>query len=91
MVAQKRRGCRHDFTKDPIVTQIIDGWGACRQGTTLGAIIGIGHVGGRVAVLRVEQHLAPWARVERFHHEEETSYTRSYQLEEEILKGKDNA
>ncbi|NLQ18839.1 aminoacyl-histidine dipeptidase [Marinomonas sp. M1K-6] len=85
MVAQKNVGIDHDFTKDPIVTQVIDGW-VHATGTTLGADNGIG-VAAAMAVLE-STDLAHGPIEALFTIEEETSLRGALQLEEGILKGK---
>jgi len=85
MVAQKNADIDHDFTKDPIVTQIIDGW-VHATGTTLGADNGIG-VAAAMAVLESTE-LAHGPIEALFTIEEETSLRGALQLEEGILKGK---
>tara|TARA_R110001632_G_scaffold41641_2_gene104922 strand:+ start:110074 stop:111546 length:1473 start_codon:yes stop_codon:yes gene_type:complete len=85
MVAQKDADVVHDFTKDPIVTQIIDGW-VHATGTTLGADNGIG-VAAALAVLE-STDLAHGPIEALFTIEEETSLRGALQLEEGILKGK---
>ena len=85
MVAQKEANIEHDFTKDPIVTQVIDGW-VHATGTTLGADNGIG-VAAAMAVLESTDLLhGPIEAL--FTIEEETSLRGALQLEEGILKGK---
>ena len=85
MVAQKNAETQHDFEKDPIQTQIIDGW-VHATGTTLGADNGIG-VAAALAVL--ESTNIPHGPIEAlFTIEEETSLRGAAQLEEGILKGK---
>ncbi|AEF54664.1 aminoacyl-histidine dipeptidase [Marinomonas posidonica] len=85
MVAQKEAGLEHDFTKDPIQTQIIDGW-VSAKGTTLGADNGIG-VAAALAVLE-STDMAHGPIEALFTIEEETSLRGALQLEEGILKGK---
>ena len=85
MVAQKDADVDHDFTKDPIVTQVIDGW-VHATGTTLGADNGIG-VAAAMAVLE-STDLAHGPIEALFTIEEETSLRGALQLEEGILKGK---
>ncbi|WP_417536987.1 aminoacyl-histidine dipeptidase [Marinomonas sp.] len=85
MVAQKNADIDHDFTKDPIVTQIIDGW-VHATGTTLGADNGIG-VAAAMAILE-STDLAHGPIEALFTIEEETSLRGALQLEEGILKGK---
>ncbi|MCZ2723437.1 aminoacyl-histidine dipeptidase [Marinomonas sp. 15G1-11] len=85
MVAQKNAETQHDFEKDPIQTQIIDGW-VHATGTTLGADNGIG-VAAALAVL--ESTNIPHGPIEAlFTIEEETSLRGAMELEEGILKGK---
>ncbi len=85
MVAQKSADIEHDFTKDPIVTQVIDGW-VYATGTTLGADNGIG-VAAAMAVLEATD-LVHGPIEALFTIEEETSLRGALQLEEGILKGK---
>lgn len=85
MVAQKNADIDHDFTKDPIVTQVIDGW-VHATGTTLGADNGIG-VAAAMAVLEATD-LVHGPIEALFTIEEETSLRGALQLEEGILKGK---
>jgi len=85
MVAQKNADVDHDFTKDPIVTQVIDGW-VHATGTTLGADNGIG-VAAAMAVLE-STDLAHGPIEALFTIEEETSLRGALQLEEGILQGK---
>lgn len=85
MVAQKNADIDHDFTRDPIVTQVIDGW-VQATGTTLGADNGIG-VAAAMAVLESTE-LAHGPIEALFTIEEETSLRGALQLEEGILKGK---
>ncbi|MBR7888012.1 aminoacyl-histidine dipeptidase [Marinomonas sp. A79] len=85
MVAQKNADSDHDFTKDPIVTQIIDGW-VHATGTTLGADNGIG-VAAALAVLE-STDLAHGPIEALFTIEEETSLKGALQLEEDLLRGK---
>ncbi|MCB5160526.1 aminoacyl-histidine dipeptidase [Marinomonas algarum] len=85
MVAQKNADIEHDFTKDPIVTQVIDGW-VHATGTTLGADNGIG-VAAALAVLE-STDLAHGPIEALFTIEEETSLKGALQLEEGILQGK---
>ncbi len=85
MVAQKEADLEHDFTKDPIQTQIIDGW-VSAKGTTLGADNGIG-VAAALAVLEsTDLEHGPIEAL--FTIEEETSLRGALQLEEGILQGK---
>ncbi len=85
IVAQKDADVVHDFTKDPIVTRIIDGW-VHATGTTLGADNGIG-VAAAMAVLE-STDLAHGPIEALFTIEEETSLRGALQLEEGILEGK---
>lgn len=85
IVAQKSADIEHDFTKDPIITQIIDGW-VHATGTTLGADNGIG-VAAAMAVLE-STDIAHGPIEALFTIEEETSLRGALQLEEGILKGK---
>ncbi|MBU2236869.1 MAG: beta-Ala-His dipeptidase, partial [Gammaproteobacteria bacterium] len=85
MVAQKNADIDHDFTRDPIITQVIDGW-VQATGTTLGADNGIG-VAAAMAVLE-STDLAHGPIEALFTIEEETSLRGALQLEEGILKGK---
>jgi dipeptidase D len=85
IVAQKEAEVDHDFTKDPIVTRVIEGW-VHATGTTLGADNGIG-VAAAMAVL--ESTDLPHGPIEAlFTIEEESSLRGALQLEEGILKGK---
>lgn len=85
IVAQKNADVDHDFTKDPIITQVIDGW-VHATGTTLGADNGIG-VAAAMAVLG-STDLAHGPIEALFTIEEETSLRGALQLEEGILQGK---
>ncbi|BFM48369.1 aminoacyl-histidine dipeptidase [Marinomonas sp. THO17] len=85
MVAQKEAGLEHDFTKDPIQTQIVDGW-VSAKGTTLGADNGIG-VAAALAVLESNE-IAHGPIEALFTIEEETSLRGALQLEKGILQGK---
>lgn len=85
MVAQKNEGVEHDFTKDPISTEIIDGWVTAKQ-TTLGADNGIG-VAAALAIL--ESTDIKHGPIEAlFTIEEETSLRGATELEEGILSGR---
>ena len=85
MVAQKNADIDHDFTKDPIVTQVVDGW-VHATGTTLGADNGIG-VAAAMAVLEATD-LVHGPIEALFTIEEETSLRGALQLEEGVLNGK---
>jgi len=85
MVAQKSADVEHDFTKDPIVARVMDGW-LHATGTTLGADNGIG-VAAALAVL--ESSDIKHGPIEAlFTIEEETSLCGALELEESILNGK---
>lgn len=85
MVAQKNENTEHDFTKDSITTEIIDGW-VTAKGTTLGADNGIG-VAAALAVL--EDNSIQHGPLEvLFTIEEETSLRGATELEEGILTGR---
>ncbi|TDO96934.1 aminoacyl-histidine dipeptidase [Marinomonas balearica] len=85
MVAQKNATSMHDFDKDPIKTQVIDGWVHATE-TTLGADNGIG-VAAALAVLD-SQDIEHGPIEALFTIEEESSLRGALQLEEGILKGK---
>lgn len=85
MVAQKNADIDHDFTKDPIVTQVIDGW-VHATGTTLGADNGIGVAAAMAVLEATDLEHGPIEAL--FTIEEETSLRGALQLEEGILKGK---
>lgn len=85
MVAQKNAGTHHDFTKDPILTRLEDGW-LYAQGTTLGADNGIG-VAAALAVLEAD-NIAHGPIEALFTIEEESSLRGALQLEPGILKGR---
>ena len=84
MVPQKDPGVKHDFTTDPIETQITDGKVTAR-GTTLGADDGIG-VAAALAVLtdQTVKHGPVEVLVTR---EEETSMSGASALEPGVLQG----
>ena len=71
IVAQKNADIDHDFTKDPIVTQVIDGW-VHATGTTLGADNGVG-VAAAMAVLEATGLVHGPIEAALFTIEEETS------------------
>ena len=85
MVAQKNAQTQHDFTKDPILTRVEDGW-LYAQGTTLGADNGIG-VAAALAVLE-SNDIAHGPIEALFTIEEESSLRGALQLESGILKGR---
>ncbi|TBR42249.1 aminoacyl-histidine dipeptidase [Marinomonas agarivorans] len=85
MVAQKNEGVEHDFTKDPIKTEIIDGWVTAKQ-TTLGADNGIG-VAAALAVLEATD-IAHGPIEALFTIEEESSLRGAAELQEELLTGR---
>ena len=85
MVAQKNANIEHDFTKDPILTEIIDGWVHAKD-TTLGADNGIG-VAAALAVLE-STDIAHGPIEALFTIEEESSLRGALELEAGILDGK---
>lgn len=85
MVCEKNSDVEHDFEKDPIQTQMVDGW-IKAKGTTLGADDGIG-VAAQLAILAANdiQH-GPLECL--FTVDEETGLTGAFGLGKDFLKGK---
>ena len=84
MVAQANREHPHDFTRDPIVTELVDGWLTARH-TTLGADNGLG-VAAALAVLE-DPALVHGPLEALFTLEEESSMGGALNLAEGWLEG----
>lgn len=85
MVCEKLEEVEHDFFKDPIQTEVIDGW-LCAKGTTLGADDGTG-VSYMMAILADKQVKHPALECV-FTTQEETGLTGSMNLKKEYFKAK---
>jgi dipeptidase D len=84
MVCEKNSDVEHDFSQDPIQTEIVDDW-VKAKGTTLGADNGIGNAAG-LAIM--EDHTLKHAPLEfLFTVEEETGLTGATQIKPDFLKG----
>ena len=85
MVPQKNNATVHDFTKDPIKTEIIDGW-VTAQGTTLGADNGIGMATAMAILESDDIEHGPLEAL--FTKDEETGMYGALGLKAEDIKGK---
>lgn len=84
MVPQKNSDKVHDFEKDPIETQIVDGW-VKAKGTTLGADNGLGAA---AAMAVLEDNTLVHGPIEAlFTVDEETGMTGANELKPGLLKG----
>ena len=83
MVCEKNSDCTHDFSRDPIRVEVVNGWVRAR-GTTLGADNGIG-----VAVmLAMLEEDSDYGFECLFTVEEETGLRGAFELEPGILEGR---
>ncbi len=85
MVPDKAPGVEHDFLKDPIQTQEMDGW-LMAKGTTLGADNGIGIAAALACLADEDLRHGPLECL--FTTDEETGLTGAFQIQEKWLKGK---
>lgn len=84
MVCEKNSDVQHDFDKDPIQAQIVDGW-VKAKGTTLGADDGIG-VAAQLALLASDD-IAHGPIECLFTVDEETGLTGAFELDKDLLNG----
>ncbi len=85
MVCEKNEGVEHDFDKDPIQPEIVDGW-VRAKGTTLGADNGIG-MAAQLAILE-DKELEHGPLECLFTVDEETGLTGAFNLEKGFVKGR---
>jgi dipeptidase D len=84
MVCEKNADVKHDFDKDPVHTEIIDGW-ITAKGTTLGADDGIG-MAAQLALLASDD--AEHGKIEcLFTVDEETGLTGAFELKPGFFEG----
>jgi dipeptidase D len=85
MVCEKNSDINHNFDRDPIEAQLIDGW-VKAKGTTLGADDGIG-VAAQLALLAAND--IEHGPIEcLFTVDEETGLTGAFELDKDLLKGR---